>query len=96
MPQGAVASCTNHPEREAIGVCVQCRTRVCSECSTKVEGINYCVNCLAGLAIEGGRARASRAPGSPLSWGVYAQASSLFAVLSVLMWLFLEAVMPGG
>ena len=50
-----VAACENHRQREAIGVCVQCRRRVCSECSTKVEGINYCVTCLAGLAREGGR-----------------------------------------
>lgn len=42
--------CVNHPRREAIGICVRCRTRVCGECTTKVDGINYCVSCLATLA----------------------------------------------
>ena len=61
-----VAACENHLQREAIGVCVQCRVRVCSECSTKVEGINHCVTCLAGLAREGGRKVGARAQPSRL------------------------------
>jgi hypothetical protein len=49
LPSGATA-CANHPRREAIGICVRCRTQVCGECTTKVDGINYCVSCLAALA----------------------------------------------
>lgn len=49
LAQGATV-CVNHPRREAIGICVRCRTRVCGECTTKVDGINYCVSCLATLA----------------------------------------------
>ena len=44
-------------------------TRVCSECSTKVEGINHCVTCLAGLAREGGRKVGAAAP-QPRELGV--------------------------
>lgn len=46
---GGIA-CVNHPGRDAIGLCVRCRARVCGECTTKVDGINHCVRCLATLA----------------------------------------------
>jgi hypothetical protein len=49
IAQGATA-CANHPRREAIGICVRCRKQVCGECTTKVDGINHCVSCLAELA----------------------------------------------
>ena len=62
-----VAGCENHPTREAIGLCVSCRRRVCGECSTKIEGINYCVSCLSGLAAEGGRSVGVRRAGSASS-----------------------------
>jgi hypothetical protein len=60
-----VAGCENHPAREAIGLCIACRRRVCGECVTKIEGINYCVACLSGLAAEGGRRLTGKASGSP-------------------------------
>lgn len=44
-----VASCRNHPAREAVGICVSCRTQICIECVTRIDGINYCVTCLATL-----------------------------------------------
>jgi hypothetical protein len=88
-----VAVCANHAQREAIGVCVRCRTRICSECATKVDGINYCVACLAGLAVDSG-ARAAAAGGTPGFAGV--TAAVYFAVLSVLLWGFLELMLPGG
>jgi hypothetical protein len=33
--------CTNHPQRLAIGVCVMTQRPICSECSTRYEGVNY-------------------------------------------------------
>jgi hypothetical protein len=90
----SIASCENHPAREAIGVCVQCRTRVCSECSTKVDGINYCTRCLAGLAAEGGRTPGvRRAPSRAVAW---AAASAYFGLLSAALWLLLQVMLPGG
>lgn len=94
MSVASIASCENHPAREAIGVCVQCRTRVCSECATKVEGINYCVRCLSGLAAQGGRARAARGSASRAS--VYITGSLYVGVLCVGMWLLLQVMLPGG
>ncbi len=88
-----VAVCANHAQREAIGVCVRCRTRVCSECATKVDGINYCVSCLAGLAVDSG-ARAAAAGGGQGLPG--AAATLYFAVFCALLWGFLELTLPGG
>jgi hypothetical protein len=41
-------NCVNHPSREGVGVCMAagCRKVVCDECSTKLEGINTCLDCL--------------------------------------------------
>jgi hypothetical protein len=33
--------CVNHPDRSAIGVCVITHKPICSECSTRYEGVNY-------------------------------------------------------
>jgi hypothetical protein len=38
--------CRHHPERPAVAVCVRCREAVCADCTTKLEGINYCAPCL--------------------------------------------------
>jgi hypothetical protein len=90
----SVAVCENHQQREAIGVCVQCRRRVCSECSTKVEGINYCVACLSGLAREGGRKVGARAQGS--AGAAYATAAAYLVLLAAGMWALLQVLLPGG
>jgi hypothetical protein len=90
----SVAVCENHQQREAIGVCVQCRRRVCSECSTKVEGINYCVACLSGLAREGGRRVGARAAES--AGRAYAAAGAYLLLLSAAMWVLLHVLLPGG
>jgi hypothetical protein len=39
--------CRNHPYRDAVGVCRRCRARLCVDCLTKIDGINYCRDCLA-------------------------------------------------
>jgi len=38
--------CRNHPEREGVGICVACRRVFCVECSTKIDGVNHCRECL--------------------------------------------------
>ncbi len=89
-----VAACANHPQREAIGICVRCRTRVCSECSTKVDGINYCVSCLAGLAVSSHAA--ARREQAASSGSAYVSAGVYFVVLSALLWVFLQVTLPEG
>lgn len=71
---------------------MKCRTRVCDECSTKINGINHCVRCLAALA---GRARApadvsARAPGAIGLLGAVA----LVSAASLLTWALLEIALP--
>jgi hypothetical protein len=66
---------------------------VCSECATKVDGINYCVACLAGLAVDSG-SRAAAESGTPRA---EIAAAVLYTVaVSVLVWGFLELMLPGG
>ncbi len=45
-------NCHYHPMRAGIGICVECREVVCSECSTPFEGINRCARCLSRLSRE--------------------------------------------
>ncbi|MBL9038249.1 MAG: hypothetical protein JNG84_07045 [Archangium sp.] len=44
--------CAVHVERPGIGVCVECRNVVCTECTTQFEGINRCASCLAKRRVE--------------------------------------------
>jgi hypothetical protein len=39
--------CHYHPERPGLGICVECRNVICTECTTQFEGINRCAKCLA-------------------------------------------------
>ena len=89
----AAAACRNHPDREAIGVCVKCRTRVCGECSTKVDGINHCVACLAALAVDVGGARPVAAPRSARAGAIVGGA--LLVTVTGLAWAMLEIALPG-
>ena len=38
--------CFYHPDRSGIGICVECRNVICTECTTQFEGINRCAKCL--------------------------------------------------
>lgn len=90
-----VATCKNHPDREAIGICVRCRSRNCSECVTKVDGINYCVGCLAELA--GGAELEASGPslGAGRGRGILLLLGWVL-LLYPLVWLMLWAAAPSG
>ncbi|HEX5269667.1 MAG TPA: hypothetical protein VFW33_04225, partial [Gemmataceae bacterium] len=45
-----VASCRYHPETPGVGICVRCRTVICADCCTRLQGINHCHECLRALA----------------------------------------------
>lgn len=38
--------CHYHPERPGLGICIECRNVICTECTTQFEGINRCAKCL--------------------------------------------------
>lgn len=65
-------ACALHPTRRGVGICVECRRVVCTDCTTRFEGINRCTACLA-LRREALAARTE----TP-EWTV----SSVFAALS--------------
>lgn len=44
--------CFYHPDRSGIGICVECRRVICTECTTQFEGINRCATCLAKRLAE--------------------------------------------
>lgn len=50
-------TCSKHPDRMAIGVCVVTRQPICSECSTRYQGINYSAEGLAQLLAQEKRQR---------------------------------------
>ncbi|MEM9192271.1 MAG: B-box zinc finger protein [Myxococcota bacterium] len=86
-----LAACENHAERPAIGICVACRKRICSECSTKVDGINYCAECLATMAEDRPSAVETSEPGT--RGAVYAFGYLL--LLTAMAWALVEVAMPG-
>jgi hypothetical protein len=93
VPIDAPAACIHHPDREAMGICVRCRVRYCSECITKLDGVNFCAGCLGAMASAGAPSDdASR----ELGWlGRSARAALFFVLLSALAWVMVEAVFPG-
>lgn len=95
MSLPAAATCQNHPGREAIGICIECRARICTECVTKVDGINFCVGCYAKLADRGARRRDGVASSSR-RWPSYVSAFALVAFSTALYWVLFMAGLPGG
>lgn len=55
-------NCAHHPDRLAIGVCVETGIPICGECSTRYNGVNYSRE---GLAILHKRMQAQAAAAKP-------------------------------
>lgn len=91
--------CSNHPDREGVGICVSCRSVVCVECSTRVDRMNYCIRCLQAAAPRGRErgeaARPSAVLGIPLLLGAFLASALVFAVLGYLLSL-VRHLGPGG
>ena len=54
--------CTNHPEREADGMCPYCGKPFCSECLVEVKGKMYCKGDLGNVLDEAKQQSGSAAP----------------------------------
>jgi len=85
-----VATCANHGEREALGVCVRCHKLVCGECVTRVDGINFCVSCLETI----GAARKSRGPARANRTAEAVSTLLLTGLLALSVWVLLLVVFP--
>ncbi len=70
----ASGRCHYHPERPGLGICVECRNVICTECTTQFEGINRCARCLAA------RLQKSRALVERAEWGFVNVALALVSV----------------
>ncbi len=55
-------NCTNHPEREAVGMCVYCGKPYCAECMVEVKGKMYCKSDLGNVLNEAKQAANTGAP----------------------------------
>ena len=54
--------CTNHPEREADGMCAYCGKPFCKECLVEVKGRMYCKNDLGNVLDEAKQQAGGAAP----------------------------------
>ena len=45
-------NCVFHSEIPGIGICISCRRVVCDACSTRLQGRNFCSECLSLRAIS--------------------------------------------
>src|SRR6187397_1462604 len=82
--------CSNHPDREGVGICVNCRSVICIECSTKIDRMNYCIRCLQSAAEPALAARRDNparevALGIPLLVVSFVAAAGVFWVLGFLL-----------
>ncbi len=65
--------CYEHPDRAGLGICVECRRVICSECTTQFEGINRCARCLQA------RLQALKGLGARVDWSAVGVAQALAA-----------------
>jgi hypothetical protein len=82
--------CQTHPDREGVGICVNCRAVVCVECTTKIDRMNYCIRCLQSATApvrEANRDNRTRDTllGIPLLIGSFVVAAGLFALFGLLL-----------
>jgi hypothetical protein len=76
-----VAVCTYHRDRPGVGVCMRCRSVICAECTTRVDGINHCHACLKELGGTAAVASGRRISGIAAALLIIAATWLFFAVL---------------
>lgn len=42
-------NCSNHKDREAVGMCVRCHKLICEECKVKINNKYYCKDCVSEM-----------------------------------------------
>jgi hypothetical protein len=89
MIQGS-GRCEYHPDRIGVGICVECRRVICTECTTQFEGINRCARCLQ-LKLQKSTKFAGRR-----EWSVGNVLLALVGIGVVFGAVFLTATLSGG
>jgi hypothetical protein len=82
--------CSNHPQRAAIGVCVVTSVAICSECSTRYEGVNYSTE---GLRLLRARRAAAAGQGRGSRWAMVVMAIAWVSVPLQLYLVYLSYTM---
>jgi hypothetical protein len=77
-----VVGCKYHPEQRGIGICMRCRSVICSACCTRIDGVNHCHACLVAAAHKAER------PEVPVALGRFAAAGVL-----LLAWLLFTGML---
>ena len=67
--------CHSHPERPGLGICVECRNVICTECTTQFEGINRCARCLSA------RLQKLKRLGARNDWSFFSVSLALLSLL---------------
>jgi hypothetical protein len=86
------ATCSHHPLREATGICVRCRSAMCSDCITKIDGINHCRDCLESMTKQAPAHRTR----TRLHVPAWLSLSLGILVISALCYLMIDVMMPGS
>lgn len=42
-------NCSNHEEKEAVGMCIRCNKLICQECKVKINNKYYCKDCVSEM-----------------------------------------------
>ncbi len=76
--------CANHESVPGIGVCVDCNKVVCEACTTRLQGRNFCADCLSRRNVPTEALRTGDGPVTRRVVGVLAlsAAALLWAVAS--------------
>jgi hypothetical protein len=82
-----VRACHYHEDRPAVGICMRCRRAICAACTTRLDGVNHCHQCLKKLS------HAAVEPRGAAGFGV---SVAVIVLLLGSFFLFLELLLMEG
>ena len=77
-------ACHYHEDRPAVGICMRCRRAICAACTTRLDGVNHCHQCLKALSRATVEPRGGAIPGVSVAVAVLLL-SSFFLFLELLL-----------
>ena len=63
-------ACHYHEDRPAVGICMRCRRAICAACTTRLDGVNHCHQCLKNLSRPTTEPRGASSSGVPVAVAV--------------------------
>ena len=77
-------ACHYHQDRPAVGICMRCRRAICAACTTRLDGVNHCHQCLKNLSRTTAEPRGAAFSGVSVAVAVLVL-SSVFLFLELLL-----------